>query len=165
MRRLWGVLAGVLATLAGLQALSSCVKYGPLPVYVESFSYQPAGPIHIGDSVTFEARIPRKYKVRQIFVMAGLPAMERKDIPKIGDWADTFTISLHDDGLAPDLIANDQQYAGSLQWQAENGTGTAQVVLTVDFHDNEHAQVVAPPLIVLLSEQPTAAPVPRESEP
>lgn len=88
----------------------------PVPLEIESFSYSPPGPLHVGDTLTFTALIPQG-GVSSAYVQAAIPGAGGMDV------------ILHDDGLAPDAVAGDRVFSAARQWLATYGTGTAQVRL------------------------------------
>lgn len=147
MRQLWKIIAAMLATLAGVQLFSSCPRpprgdtapaYG-VPVAVRSFKFQPAGPIHVGDTVTFFAEIPEGL-LSDISVCAGASGEQR------------FVASLSDFGEAPDAVAGDRVYTGEVLWQAGFGTGRMETRLLANIKLNGKRTELShdgPPLEVL----------------
>ncbi len=111
MNRWWRRLAGVLAALAGMPALMACPKYGEPQVEIQHFGYQPPGPIHAGDTLTFSAAIsaPGQFELTAHADRFGVAA--------------GLVVPLHDDGVAQDSQAGDGIYTGAGVWLAEYGTG------------------------------------------
>jgi hypothetical protein len=125
MSRFWRMLAAACALLAtGFTACSWFTiggggpDYGVqmVPLEVTSFSYAPPGPIHTGDTLTCTAQVPQG-EVRSIDVQGTIQG------------ADGMQVILHDDGAAPDTLADDRVYCGAGKWLLSYGTGTAHVRL------------------------------------
>lgn len=124
MRRLSFKLA--LALCVGLLLLAAGCGGGggadndPDPtVGLTGFTYSPAGPIHVGDEITFTATLN---KPSYCYVLVRLP--DGRNLPVIlGDSGPTVD--------PVDNVANDGIYHGKLTWIATCGTGTDLVLSAV----------------------------------
>lgn len=93
---------------------------GPQPVHLDirSFSISPPSPIHLGDTLTFTARI-----LEQQVVSAQVLAT--------GESHGELRVDLHDDGVAPDVTAGDFIFTGDAVWEPALGSGIMAVSLGV----------------------------------
>lgn len=138
----------VTALLAGCPAPLFYGMYGPQPAYgvtppphdptvaIADFSYSPASPIHIGDTLTFTATLTHAAPGNVLQVVAGEQPVN--------------FVLLRDDGWAPDTHANDGVYRGTLLWKASFGPVTSlSLKVQMTWYDGspggEHA---GPPLTV-----------------
>ena len=74
---------------------------------IVDFSYTPASPIHIGDTLSFQAELNHATNAAYLEVVIGQPQVN-------------YTM-LQDYGWAPDAVADDGIYSGTLQWQPAFG--------------------------------------------
>lgn len=85
---------------------------------ISSFGFTPPSPIHLGDTLTFSARVLEQ-QVVSVQVLA------------TGESNGDLRVELHDDGVAPDETAGDAMYTGAAVWAPELGTGIMAVSLSV----------------------------------
>ena len=135
-----GLLA--VAWIAGCHMPGGQLDYGvqtpPHDPTVEliDFSYTPASPIHVGDTLTFSAKLNHHSEAADLVVRLGEPPVEMA--------------ALRDDGSPPDLKANDGVYAGKLVWTPELGPA-ADLLITFQllwFDGPPYIERTAPPLTV-----------------
>lgn len=137
------------ALLLGLSGsvFVNCAAYGmPMiahdaSVVLEDFSYTPASPIHVGDTITFHAKLNHYADGAYLSVNAGQPGY--------------FQTYLHDYGKMGDGKAGDGIYTSVVQWHAWNGSGSG-IPISVDlWWDDGYTQqhLSAPPLTVLPAEE------------
>jgi len=144
--------------LAGLAWLAGCgwdetgggqPVYGPMPVplphepdvTITDFSYAPASPIHVGDTVTFTTTLNRHTDTGHVGVTVKRLIVAATYCNDIGDEADA--------------VAGDGVYTGQITWEATMGTGSGlPVFATLRWDDGAPGQTLAgPPLTVLPAEE------------
>lgn len=144
--------------LAGLAFLAGCgwfdmpgarSMYGvylpPWPhdptVTLDSFSYTPASPAHVGDELVFRATLNKP--ANGVYLRAAIGQPERE------------LCSMNDYGIPPDVTAGDGAYAGWVTWVAEAGTGEdLPVWVELEWDDGAPGQTLSgPPLTVLPEEE------------
>lgn len=158
-----GLLAlGMLAALTGCSPPVITPLYGPPPVEHDpsiefaDFSYQPASPIRIGDTLQFRATTSKPFSgyEGEIRVVIG----DEQLAPLIGSDAPTVNVLLNDHGLEADEVEGDGVWTGELVWLAEYGP---QQDLPVEAHLHwldgyVTAPVLGAPLTVLPAEDPAS---------
>lgn len=115
----FGTLAAAL--LSGISS-TGCdrMMYGMPPpdherdVTITDFSYSPASPIHVGDTLTFRATLTRPTAAGFVCAVVSIPEAVR--------------VRCNDEGLPPDEVAGDSVYSGALVWDSALGTGSEQLV-------------------------------------
>jgi len=111
-------------------------------VVLEDFSYTPASPIHVGDSLRFTATA--NHTTDTGYVVA---------IVDEGQY-DYHAAEMRDDGQAPDDVAGDGVWRGELAWLPEFGT-CSKALVTVYLHWYDYTEglsLLAPKLTVLPEE-------------
>jgi hypothetical protein len=151
-QRLWRIVARSLGVLCVLGAAASCENpffkdpqyiqslYGVAPVKlpINQAGYQPESPVHSGTVLTFTATFPEGAVFEAMAYLHGAAGWQY--------------CPLHDDGVAPDIAAQDRVYSGALEWKAEYGVG--QVPVHVDARGvvggvSAYGDEELPPLTVL----------------
>lgn len=120
--------------------------YGSVPprehptVKLTDFSYTPASPIRIGDTLKLTARTNLPAADAQVF--AQLPGNSGGPV------------ELKDDGQAPDVAANDGIWTAEKTWGDELGTAdNASIWVMLDFHGLYDDQMLARTITVLEEEE------------
>jgi hypothetical protein len=136
----------VLAALLSGGAFVNCGAYGaPSPhdstVVLQDFSYTPASPIHVGDTLRLTARLNHSTyagNLQAVFKHHKLAAVQ-----------------LRDDGYGPDETASDGEYTGELEWGAQLGSGIdLPVWVELNWEDGwEGQRLSAPDLTILPGEE------------
>ena len=140
-------LAGLLSGCGCAVAVTACYGVPSLPpphdptVVLLDFSYTPASPIHVGDTLTLRATLNKH-------MHAGWMQAVFKNFK-------FASVDLLDDGVAPDDLAEDGVYSGSMSWEPElgNGKGLRVFAELQWFDDYEGQQLDAPPLTILPAEE------------
>jgi hypothetical protein len=140
-------MAGWLAGAGCMAGLTAC--YGPpsLPpphdptVVLLDFSYTPASPVRVGDTLTLHATLNHT-------THAGWMSAVFKNFKFV-------SVDLLDDGLPPDDLADDGVYSGRITWGPELGNGKGlRVFAELQWFDDYEGQTRdAPPLTVLPAEE------------
>lgn len=109
-------------------------------VVLKDFSYTPASPILVGDTLKLTAKTNRPVADAEMY--AHLPALTDK------------AIEMKDDGQAPDAVANDGVWTAEKTWTAEMGTADNGIVfLILGFHGEYDSQTLQRNLTVLPEEE------------
>jgi hypothetical protein len=114
LKTLCRVASALLLALSG-SVFVNCGAYGAPPpphdkrVTLDDFSYTPAGPIHVGDALTFTATLNKHTDNGGLFVEVGMPV--------------AHSLQLSDDGWDADAVAGDGIYTIRVSWTEEYGTG------------------------------------------
>jgi hypothetical protein len=120
--------------------------YGILPppshptVILTDFSYTPASPIHINDTLTLTAKTNLPVADAQVRV----------------HFPDTLEgpLELTDDGRPPDALAGDGIWTGEQTWTAEMGTADeSSIWVTLDFDGYYNSQMLTDSVTVLPEEE------------
>ena len=135
--------------LVGLAWLAGCgwdetggsqPVYGPMPVplphepdvTITDFSYTPASPIRVGDTITFTAKLSR-----------------HTDAGHIGATVKRLIVAAtycNDIGYEADAVAGDGVYTGKITWEASMGTGSGlPVYATLRWDDGAPGQTLKRP--------------------
>jgi hypothetical protein len=108
-------------------------------VRLTDFSYTPASPIHINDTLTLTAK-------------TNLPIADAQVLVHFPDTVEG-PIELTDDGRAPDARAGDGIWMGEKTWTEEMGTAdNGSIWVTLDFHGYYDSQMLTKSLTVLPAE-------------
>jgi len=116
----------------------------PLPhdptVRIEGFSYTPASPVHLNDTLTLQAHLNKPTEAGYMQVVVKKPSLA--------------VSYLNDAGYEADAVAGDGVFTGELAWTAELGTGKGLPVwVELRWDDGaEGQQLDGPPLTVLPEE-------------
>lgn len=140
-----GVLLASMACKTGLPAFYAVPAYGVPPppehptVRLTDFSYTPASPIHIGDSLTLTART--NIPIAEAGVVVELPASVVTEVRPA------------DDGKPPDTAAGDGIWTAETTWTAEMGPVDQGAIYAVLIFDDYYAnQTLTEPITVLPEE-------------
>ncbi|MBN2081611.1 hypothetical protein JW859_05305 [bacterium] len=151
LKRLLSLANILLLTLAGAcHSSGTCAgvvaDYGVFPprthptVEFTSFSYTPASPIHIGDTLTVTATTNQA--VTNANMHAVLPAQENS------------SLVLNDDGQPPDVQAGDGIWTGERTWTASMGTSdNGSLVVMLEFANYEYDSQLLYGTITVLPEE------------
>ncbi|GEM_PF-2176416 len=154
-----GLLAlGLLAALTGCSPPVITPLYGPPPVehdpavQIADFTYQPASPIRVGDTLRFIATTSKSFDGygADVYAIIG----DEQSAPLIGCETPTLGVWLNDYGVEADEVAADGVWTGEREWLEDYGP---QQNLPVAAHlywtDNYVTEAVhAAPLTVLAAE-------------
>lgn len=132
----------MLAWIAGCHMPGGQADYGvqapPHDPTVEliDFSYTPASPIHVGDTLTFTATLNHHSVSSDLVVRLGEPPVDM--------------VPLNDTGYPPDVTANDGVYTGNLIWTPELGPASGMLITLqmLWFDGPPYMERTAPPLTV-----------------
>lgn len=123
--------------------------YGPPPiplphepdVTITDFSYTPASPIHLGETLTFSATLSRHTDAGWISAVVKKPELA--------------SAYCNDLGLAADAAPGDGIYTGTLDWEPPLSTGTSlPVYAELVWEDGAPGPTLdAPPLTILAAEE------------
>jgi len=121
------------------------LDYGILPppshptVVLTDFSYTPASPIRIGDTLTLTAK-------------TNLPIADAQVLVHFPDTLEG-PLELTDDGRPPDALAGDGIWTGEQTWTEEMGTtDNGSVWVMLDFHGYYQSQMLTRSMTVLPEE-------------
>lgn len=158
MLRAFSALAyGLLAVLSGCSPPVAIAMYGPAPIEYDpavdlaDFTYTPAGPIHVGDKLTFMASLNKPIDPSAISVVAEIGS----ESAPLADYSEVSIVEwLNDLGEDGDEIAGDGIWTAELTWSPDYGT---QLDVPVSGHLQwangfANAPILAAPLTVLPAE-------------
>lgn len=151
--------AGLLLLAAGCKGAETVACYGVPPadynpdVKVASFSYEPAGPVRVGEELVFTATLTQQVDPfgAAVNVFTGEPVIPREAFD-----AGNHLLYLNDLGAAPDLAARDGIWTGAVEWPAERGAQTGlPVYARLSWYDGIATDVLqALPLTIFPAEEP-----------
>jgi hypothetical protein len=116
---------GILAILSGCSPPVIAPLYGPAvidydpSVELADFTYEPAGPIHVGDKLTFTATLNKQVDPSSVSVIAEIGS---EAAPLAGSGAASIVEWLNDQGYDGDGVAGDGIWTAELTWSPEYGT-------------------------------------------
>lgn len=137
--RLAGWLAGV-GCMAGVTACYGA-PYVPLPhdptVTIDHFTYTPASPIHVGDTLTLTATLNHPTNAGWLQATVKKPSLAQG--------------VLYDNGIAPDSAPGDGIFTGTLEWSPPLDDGVGLPVWVELLWDDGYPglQLGGPPLTIL----------------
>jgi hypothetical protein len=140
-------LLGLLSGCGCAVAVTACYGVPSLPpphdptVVLQDFSYSPASPIHVGDTIQLTATLNHH-------TSAGL-------LQAVFKHHKLAVANLNDRGEAPDTLPEDGVYCGQLEWTAELGDGKDLRVYAelLWFDDYDSLLRDAAPLTILPTEE------------
>jgi hypothetical protein len=155
LRRFGLSVLSLLAVLTGCSPPVIAPLYGPAPVVhdptvaVTDFSYEPASPIQVGDTLRFTATTNRPFSgwEGEIRVLIGSKPTSPLNEPE----SFAVEVQLNDYGLEADQVGSDGLWTGELTWAVDYGSRQdLPVAAHLEWADGYvAAPVLAAPLTVL----------------
>jgi hypothetical protein len=108
-------------------------------VLLQDFSYTPASPIHVGETLIMQATLNKP------MYTGWMQAVVKK--PELA------AAYLNDRGEAPDVTAGDGVYTGELEWTAALGTGVGLPVYAEQWADDTAGQRRDGPALTVLPQE------------